>query len=176
MERIYLYVPPEEYAEVNASGACWDDHSKRWYVHQDGVSAALSRWLGDGDDAQFGIDSEEAFVATRKHRARIAGRRSKSSAFIATAESISKVATPWSFSLSRTFRPWTARWQRRSSVGGSTGRQPNLRTGTSRITAFFAGRCKRIICCTRSRGMCFFVSRRGSRGRSSLRRWTDGFG
>jgi uncharacterized protein DUF5710 len=63
MERIYLYVPPEEYAEVKASGGCWDDHSKRWYVPQDGVSAALSRWLGDGDDAQFGIESEEAFIA-----------------------------------------------------------------------------------------------------------------
>src|SRR5450631_2395233 len=33
-----------------------------------------------------------------------------------------------------------ARWPRRSSAGGSTGRQPNLRTGTSRITARIAGR------------------------------------
>jgi hypothetical protein len=63
MERIYLYVPPEEYAEVKASGACWDDHSKRWYVDQESVSATLSRWLGDGDDAEFGIESEEAFIA-----------------------------------------------------------------------------------------------------------------
>jgi len=63
MERIYLYVPPEEYAEVKASGACWDDASKRWYVDRDMVSATLSRWLGDGDDAQCGIESEEAFIA-----------------------------------------------------------------------------------------------------------------
>ncbi len=63
MERIYLYVPPEEYAEVKASGACWDEHSKRWYVPQDRVSAAWSRWLADGYDAEFGFESEEAFVA-----------------------------------------------------------------------------------------------------------------
>jgi hypothetical protein len=35
MERIFLYVPPEEYAEVKASGACWDDDSKRWYIRSD---------------------------------------------------------------------------------------------------------------------------------------------
>lgn len=63
MERIYLYVPPEEYAEVKASGACWDEHSKRWYVRQDSVSTTLSRWMGDGNEAEFGIESEEAFIA-----------------------------------------------------------------------------------------------------------------
>jgi hypothetical protein len=63
MERIYLYVSPEEYAEVKASGACWDDHSKRWYVPQDRVSATLSRWMGGGDDAEFGFESDEAFIA-----------------------------------------------------------------------------------------------------------------
>ena len=30
---------------------------------QDSVSATLSRWIGDGDEAQFGIESEEAFIA-----------------------------------------------------------------------------------------------------------------
>jgi hypothetical protein len=68
MERIYLYVPPEEYTEVKASGACWDEHSKRWYVPRDQVSATWSRWMGDGEDlgseAEFGIGSEQAFVAT----------------------------------------------------------------------------------------------------------------
>jgi len=63
MDRIYLYVPPEEYAEVKASGAFWDDESKRWYVPQGPVPASLSRWLGEEDDAQFGIESDEAFVA-----------------------------------------------------------------------------------------------------------------
>jgi len=66
MERIYLYVPPEEYAEVKASGACWDEHSKRWYVSQDRASATWSRWMGDGEEGEFGIESEEAFVAAAK--------------------------------------------------------------------------------------------------------------
>jgi hypothetical protein len=63
VNRIYLFVPPEEYAEVKASGACWDEYSKRWYVPQDSVPATLSRWMGDGDEAEFGIESEEAFIA-----------------------------------------------------------------------------------------------------------------
>jgi Domain of unknown function (DUF5710) len=64
MERVYLFVPPEEYAEAEASGACWDDASKRWYIHRDGASAAHSRWLGDEEEPGFGIASEEAFVAS----------------------------------------------------------------------------------------------------------------
>ena len=63
VERIYLYVPPEEYAEVKASGACWDEYSKRWYVPQDRESAAWSRWMGEAEEGEFGIESEEAFVA-----------------------------------------------------------------------------------------------------------------
>jgi len=70
MERIYLYVPPEEYAEVKASGACWDDASKRWYTRGDPVSAALSRWLGDEgdlrDEAEFGVTCDAAFVAAAR--------------------------------------------------------------------------------------------------------------
>ena len=46
MERIYLYVPREEYAEVKASGARWDDHSKRWYVDRAMVSAADANRIG----------------------------------------------------------------------------------------------------------------------------------
>jgi hypothetical protein len=42
--RIYLFVPPEEYAEVEALDACWDDASKRWYIDGGGASAAYSRW------------------------------------------------------------------------------------------------------------------------------------
>ena len=64
MERIYLFVPPEEYAEAQASGARWDDVSKRWYIDGDGASAAYSRWLGDEEEPGFGIASEEAFVAS----------------------------------------------------------------------------------------------------------------
>ena len=64
MDRIYLYVPPEEYAEVKASGACWDDHSKRWYIGADMAPAKFSRWLGGEEgEAEFAIESDEALVA-----------------------------------------------------------------------------------------------------------------
>jgi Domain of unknown function (DUF5710) len=64
MERIFLYVLPEEYAEVKASGACWDDDSKRWYIRSDMGPASFSRWLADEEgEAEFGITSDEAFVA-----------------------------------------------------------------------------------------------------------------
>src|ERR1700685_2110499 len=68
MQRIYLYVPPEEYAEAKASGACRDEPSKRWYVdHEVSASVALSRWMGEGElgsEAEFGITSDQAFVAS----------------------------------------------------------------------------------------------------------------
>ena len=65
MERIYLYVPPEQYAEVKASGASWDVASKSWYIARDVAPAAFSRWLGDEENpAQFGITSDEALVAS----------------------------------------------------------------------------------------------------------------
>lgn len=68
MERIYLYVPPEEYPQAQASGACWDDESKRWYTHGDPVPALLSSWMGDdadpGDEVEFAIASDAAFVAS----------------------------------------------------------------------------------------------------------------
>jgi len=64
MDRIYLYVSPEEYPEVKASGASWDDASKSWYIGDGMEPAIFSRWLGEEqDDAPFGIVSEEAFVA-----------------------------------------------------------------------------------------------------------------
>jgi hypothetical protein len=65
MERRYLYVPPEEYAEVKASGASWDDNSKSWYVAKDRAPMTFSRWLGDeAGDAEFGITSDDARVAS----------------------------------------------------------------------------------------------------------------
>ena len=64
MARIYLYVSAEDYAEVKASGAHWDDDAKSWYVDQDSASA-FSRWLGgDESDAPFTLTSDEAFVAS----------------------------------------------------------------------------------------------------------------
>ena len=64
MERIYLYVPPEEYVEVQAAGAAWDAVGKRWYIPE-GAAADFARWLGgDADEAEFGVSSEQAFVVS----------------------------------------------------------------------------------------------------------------
>jgi hypothetical protein len=65
MDRIYLFVSPEEYLEVQASGACWDDTSKSWYIGEDLEAARFSRWLREEEgETPFGIVSEEAFVAS----------------------------------------------------------------------------------------------------------------
>jgi hypothetical protein len=67
MDRIYLFVSPEEYPEVKASGACWDESSKSWYIGEGMEPARFSRWLGAGqDNAPLGIVSEEAFVAAAR--------------------------------------------------------------------------------------------------------------
>jgi hypothetical protein len=67
MDRICLFVPPEDYLEVNASGARWDDASKCWYIDEGMEPAMFSRWLGEQEgEAPFGIVSEEAFVAAAR--------------------------------------------------------------------------------------------------------------
>lgn len=67
MDRIYLFVSPEEYPEVKASGAPWDDASKSWYIGEGVEPAMFSRWLGEElDDTPFGIVSVEAFVAAAR--------------------------------------------------------------------------------------------------------------
>jgi hypothetical protein len=67
MDRIYLFVSPEDYPEVKASGACWDDASKSWYIDAGMEPAIFARWLGEEqDNAPFGIVSEEAFVASAR--------------------------------------------------------------------------------------------------------------
>jgi Domain of unknown function (DUF5710) len=67
MDRIYLFVFPEEYPQVQASGACWDDASKSWYIGEGMELARFSRWLGEEEgEAPFGIVSEEAFAASAR--------------------------------------------------------------------------------------------------------------
>jgi len=66
MDRIYLFVSPEEYPEVKASGACWDEASKSWYIGEGMEPARFSRWLGEEQDNALGIVSEEAFVAAAR--------------------------------------------------------------------------------------------------------------
>jgi hypothetical protein len=64
MDRTYLFVPPEEYAEMRLLGAHWDGISKRWYIGPDETAARFSKWLlSGGDDEGFDIVSGQAFVA-----------------------------------------------------------------------------------------------------------------
>jgi Domain of unknown function (DUF5710) len=68
VQRTYLFVPPEEKADVQALGAHWDNESKRWYIDVSHSETKFARWLPDADIAQnddetFTIDSSEAYVA-----------------------------------------------------------------------------------------------------------------
>jgi Domain of unknown function (DUF5710) len=64
VERIYLYVPPEERAEVEALGARWDDKVMCWYIGADEDAAGFVRWFPSEDEEGFTITSEEAYVAS----------------------------------------------------------------------------------------------------------------
>src|SRR5579862_8372246 len=65
MERIFLYVDPEEYAEVKALGAFWEDGTKRWYIDGGLAPASFSRWLPDERKGEeFGLSSEQARIAS----------------------------------------------------------------------------------------------------------------
>jgi hypothetical protein len=65
VDRTYLYVPPEEKAEVQALGARWDGESMCWYIGSDEDAARFSKWLPDGeDDEEFTITSDQAYVAS----------------------------------------------------------------------------------------------------------------
>lgn len=63
MDRTYLYVAPKEYAEVKASGALWDEQSKRWYLSDGIATRQFSRWLDEQDETGFGISCDQAVVA-----------------------------------------------------------------------------------------------------------------
>src|SRR6185312_4326436 len=80
MNRMHLFVAPEDYPQVRALGACWDQQAKCWYI-----DAAMSRerfgaWLPDaeaqgGPGTDFFIESPEAYIA----RAATACRRCRRS-------------------------------------------------------------------------------------------------
>lgn len=69
MDRTYLFVPPEEKAEVQSLGAEWDSITKRWYIGPNQTPAGFSRWLPpfeedvDADAEDLDISSNESFVA-----------------------------------------------------------------------------------------------------------------
>jgi hypothetical protein len=64
VQRTYLFVPPEEKAEVQALGASWDADSKRWYIDSREPISKYTRWLPEAEhDDEFTITSSEAYVA-----------------------------------------------------------------------------------------------------------------
>jgi hypothetical protein len=68
--RLYLFVAPEEKADVQSLGASWDADAKRWYIESGQVSEKFSRWLREAGEPQqapaktYGVISHEACVIT----------------------------------------------------------------------------------------------------------------
>jgi hypothetical protein len=63
MDRTYLFVPPEEYPELQLLGAYWDGTSKRWYIGPDDPPARFAKWLSVVHGEGFNIASSQAYVA-----------------------------------------------------------------------------------------------------------------
>jgi hypothetical protein len=65
---MYLFVPPEEKADVEALGASWDADAKCWYITESEAPGEFSRWLRDAaqpdeaDGEGYTIVSHEACV------------------------------------------------------------------------------------------------------------------
>ena len=69
MQRLYLSVSPEEYPEVKACGAEWDDMSKRWYLAEETPQEPFARWLNqERNTVEFGIASDDAMVLATQIR------------------------------------------------------------------------------------------------------------
>lgn len=67
LDRLYLYVPPEERAEVETPGASWDAESMCWYIGSADDRTRFLKWLPDEKAAQhedFSITPDEAYVAS----------------------------------------------------------------------------------------------------------------
>src|SRR5437016_4486325 len=66
VNRMYLYVPPEEEGEVEALGAHWDESSKCWYIGAGEDPDRFSQWLPQEqeEDEGFTITSDQAYVAS----------------------------------------------------------------------------------------------------------------
>ncbi len=71
MSRIDLFVSPEQYPEVSALGACWDQQGKCWYIEPTVPLARFAAWLPDVQNGREGaheflIASREAYVASAR--------------------------------------------------------------------------------------------------------------
>jgi hypothetical protein len=66
VDRTYLYVPPEEKAEVEALGALWDAESMCWYIGSQANPEEFSKWLprDEEDEEEFTIASSQVYVAS----------------------------------------------------------------------------------------------------------------
>jgi len=65
MDRTYLYVPFEDYGQLQQLGAHWDEKRKAWYLNGTHDRGLFERWLGDErDEDVFVIESTQAFVAS----------------------------------------------------------------------------------------------------------------
>lgn len=63
-DRLYLYVPPEEKAEVEGLGGLWDAEAMCWYILSGNDATRFSKWLPDAPfDGEFTISSQQAYVA-----------------------------------------------------------------------------------------------------------------
>jgi len=134
MNRIYLFVPPEEYAEVKASGALWDDASKRWYTEGDPVAATLSRWLGkevsSSDEAEFGVVSEEAFVVAAEAPCVACGKRIEVICIYCESGTDADAGEMmWQFTLSNI-------WAMDGALAAQLGRWPLYRSGAGEERCF----------------------------------------
>jgi hypothetical protein len=63
MQCTYLFVPPEERAEVEALGGQWDSAKKRWFV-EGAPSSRLSRWSSIVEDDEYSVISNDAYVVS----------------------------------------------------------------------------------------------------------------
>jgi hypothetical protein len=63
VQRTYLFVPAEEYSQVQALGARWDAGSKRWYAEANQPLDRFSEWLNEPADEAFTIASTDGYVA-----------------------------------------------------------------------------------------------------------------
>jgi hypothetical protein len=63
MNRTYLFVPPEERAEVEQLGAQWDSANKRWFV-EGALSSSLKRWSSILEEDEYSVISSDAYVAS----------------------------------------------------------------------------------------------------------------
>jgi hypothetical protein len=63
--RTYLFVPPEEDAQVKALGARRDTESMCWYIDTDADPSRFSKWMAESEnDPEFTITSDDAYVAS----------------------------------------------------------------------------------------------------------------